>query len=185
MSAETRKFPRLFLALWPEEAVRGRLRVVLREVREAAEGRWVRPENLHITLAFLGDVAEDRVDSVTEIARGIEVPAFTLVLDRIECWPRKGVLYLAPAATPPELKNLAEGLAVRLAEAGFTLEQRSYRAHLTLARKARATSRLHMLDDFVVWSVRSFCLVESRLHSGGAEYRVRNRFALQGHKAIP
>jgi 2'-5' RNA ligase len=125
---------RLFLALWPDDAVRG-------NVQAHAEG-WVipagsvryTPQDWHVTLHFLGSIPTDRV---VTIAAGIDVPIepFELVLDQPRLWPR-GLAVVGASRTPPALKSLHERLADALRGLQLTVETRPYRPHLTLARRA-------------------------------------------------
>ena len=133
-------------------------------------GKWVRPDNLHMTLVFLGSVDRERVPDIHRVALETAVPEFTLALDRAEFWRRNGIVCLAPSQMPEALKDLAEGLARRLGEAGFAREDRPYRAHLTLARKGRSELDALALPEPVAWEVRSFSLVESCGGPGGLAY---------------
>lgn len=180
-----RKASRIFLALWPDETVRSRLAAVLDSLKTTVAGKWVKRDNLHMTLAFLGDVDEERLPEIGRIAAGTAGSGLTLVLDRAEFWPRNGIVCLAASQTPPVLKDLAEGLAHRLGEAGFAIETRPYRAHLTLARKGRSDRTLIALPEPVVWRVDSFSLVESRLSPEGSAYILRETWPLQDPEAIP
>ena len=77
---------RLFFALWPDDATRGRIvDATARQVRAAA-GRTTPRENLHVTLAFLGGVPESRLTPLADVAGQIASLSFDLVLDRIEYW---------------------------------------------------------------------------------------------------
>jgi 2'-5' RNA ligase len=178
------KSVRVFLALWPGETVRSRLIDTLDALKPAVSGKWVKRDNLHMTLAFLGDVDAARLPEISRIGAETAGAKFTLVLDRAEFWPRNGIVCLA-GQTPPALKGLAEGLTHRLAEAGFAMETRPYRAHLTLARKGRSDRTPITLPEPVVWRVDSFSLVESRLSREGSTYILRGTWLLQDPKAIP
>jgi 2'-5' RNA ligase len=177
---------RLFFALWPDAAVRGSLAQFIETLKQTATARWVEPENLHITLAFLGEVNEDQLPLIDRIGGGINGQSFELALDRIEFWPKREIVWLSPSSTPPALENLANGLTAGVRQAGLAMENRPYRAHLTLARKAhpsRISSRV--LDNPIRWNVESFCLIESHLSRMGSRYRVRKSWNLSGFQAIP
>ena len=161
---------RLFFALWPDEALRSRLAETARAFKDTARGNWVKPANLHLTLAFLGDIEAERWPELSRIAADTQAPEFTLRLDRFEFWPRNGIVCLAPSRVPRALGELAAGLANRLGEAGLLRETRPYRAHLTLARQGRCAHRALSLAEPVTWSIRTFCLVESRLGKEGPSY---------------
>jgi 2'-5' RNA ligase len=185
MSAGNKTASRVFLALWPDETTRSRLIDVVGLLKKGITGKWVKPDNLHITLAFLGNVDAERLPEVGRIAAMAAGPGFTLVLDRVEFWPRNGIVCLAPSRTPQELVNLADCLAGRLGEAGFAMERRPYRAHLTLARKGRSEQSLIVLPKPVEWRIGSFNLVESLPDKEGAVYILREAWSLQDSETIP
>lgn len=176
---------RLFLALWPDAAVRARLVNIMGNLKRDMSGAWVKPDNLHMTLAFLGDIAPERSAEIHRVAGEVTGLGFTLSLDHVEFWSRNGIICLAPPATPPELQALAGDLARSLNAAGFTLETRPYRAHLTLARKGRATINRVALAEPVVWKVDALHLVESQLGQNGARYRCLRSWPLPVAKATP
>jgi len=163
---------RLFFALWPDDRVRGELVAVVNRLRSSVSAKWVNTDKLHMTLAFLGDVEADRLTALESVADLLDGPAFELTLDRIELWRKPGIVCLG-SSTPPEALNiLAAGLAKNLRAAGFELETRPFRAHLTLARKARHLSANSELAAPLHWSVASFCLVQSRIDRQGSHYEI-------------
>jgi len=185
MSAEIKTL-RLFFALWPDEAVRASLARVVETLKQANTAKWVKPEKLHITLAFLGGVNEDRLPLVGRVADGVVGQSFELNLDRIEFWPRSGIICLSPAKAPEALKNLANSLNAELGRAGFAMENRPYRAHLTLARKGCPNGVLpQALDSPIRWGVSSFSLIESQIGRAGSPHRVRKRWDLPSFQAVP
>jgi len=148
----------LFLALWPDDTVRCR-------IREHAD-RWVFPSgsvrygppDWHVTLHFLGRVPAERVP---DLAVNIDVPRepFELVLDRPTIWPR-GLAVVSASTTPRALKSLHARLGEALLGMEQAVETRPYRPHLTLARRAEAA----VMPDPpvpVVWPVSGFVLVVS------------------------
>lgn len=172
---------RLFFALWPDECVRGELVAVLGRLQESVAARWVSPDKLHMTLAFLGEVQADRVGALTEAAgNGLMVPAFELKLDRLEFWRRPGIVCLGSSSPPAPLMELATALARNLRTAGFELEKRPFKVHLTLARRARNRPPDLELIDPVLWPVSSFALVESQLDRKGSAYFSLRSWALAG-----
>jgi 2'-5' RNA ligase len=176
---------RLFLALWPDEAVRAQLMEARADLAGRMDGRWIKPENLHLTLAFLGDVEQARIDEVTRIAGETAGAGFHLRLDRAEFWPRNGVVCLSASQIPEPLQALAAELARGLGAAGFPLEARAFRAHLTLARRGRSRDTRLDLPTPVDWPVDAFRLVASRLSPAEADYRCLAAWPLQESEAIP
>lgn len=176
---------RLFLALWPDDAVRAQIMAARAGLAGHMDGRWIKPENLHLTLAFLGDVDQARIAEVMRIAGEIPGADFELRLDRAEFWPRNGVVCLSASRIPEPLQALAAELARGLGAAGFPLEARAFRAHLTLARKGRSRDTRLDLPEPIGWPVAGFRLVASRLSPAGADYRCVAAWPLRESKAIP
>ncbi len=167
---------RLFFALWPEDGL-GHTMVQLARDHVHGSGRWVRPENLHVTLVFLGAVDGARRACVEAAADGIRGQSFTLELDRITWWSRPRVLCAGCSRMPSALLDLVGELKRGCQDCGFEPERRPYRAHLTLARKVAAGQPSTTIEA-PAWRVRDFCLVESRTLTTGAEYSVLRTWAL-------
>lgn len=165
-----RKSARLFYAVWPDETLRSQMGEAVAWLKLSATGKWVRTDNLHLTLAFLGEVEETRWPDLDRIGAKAAGTGFTVVFDRVEFWPWNGIICLGSSETPEALKELAKRLAGQLGEAGFAIESRPYRAHVTLARKGRADRTRIALAEPIVWTMRSFCLVESRREPEGSVY---------------
>lgn len=165
---------RVFFALWPdEETSRAIVRATRRAVRVSGGAPMAR-ERLHVTVAFLGGLTAEQL----ELARGvmpIGVGPFELELDVLGVWPQSRTLWLAGRRVPPALNELHERLAVALEERGFEREQRIYRPHVTLARRARAVDET---VDAIVWPVRDVVLAESLPVPRGVHYEILERWPL-------
>jgi 2'-5' RNA ligase len=163
---------RLFLALWPDK----RLRSALARHRDAwhwpADARRVRTDKLHLTLHFIGAVPAARTAGLLS---GLAVPfdAFEVVLDRPALWPQ-GLAVLEPQAVPPPLAALHTALGEVLRAAGLPVEERPFRPHLTLARRAPG-ARPPAQAAVLRWAVSHYALVASDLGAGGG-YRVLARY---------
>ena len=160
---------RLFFALWPDHRQRERLRDVINSVAKSVEGQPVDRRNWHVTLAFIGAFPEHRVPFLLERAAEIQVEPFRLNFDRLEYWPRPRVASLTAATVPAELQALVDALNSVLRDAGIEPEERVYRPHITVVRRARAftTERLAQRTS-TEWS--SFELMESVSGPGGVSY---------------
>jgi 2'-5' RNA ligase len=170
MSAPAEATHRLFLALWPDAAVRQRLAAIASIV---AGGRKVPPDNLHLTLVFLGATSDAQWRDYVAALRDLPVPALTLSLERLGWWPRSGILWLGMPQPPPALLDLVNELNRRLAACGFSPESRPFQVHVTLARKFSGPLPLTTLAEPVVWPVDRVTLVESLHEAGGVRYVVR------------
>jgi RNA 2',3'-cyclic 3'-phosphodiesterase len=168
--------PRLFFALWPDAAVRGKLYRAAQAAHRGSGGRLMRRANLHQTLVFVGTVADDGIASVKAAAAGINAPPFNLEFGSTGYWRHNRIIWAAPAATPLPLTALVGALEAGLARAGIDFDRRLYSPHVTLVRDARApTSLPPMCFD---WPARDFVLVESGRDSSGVAYRVIARWPL-------
>ena len=125
---------RLFFALWPDEDARDALAALARDVALVADGKPTPPGKIHLTLAFLGEVAHRRSEAVAA-AREVRGAPFALKLDRVGSFRRAKVAWAGASAAPRALIDLQEALAERLAARGFVLEERDFAPHLTLARR--------------------------------------------------
>jgi len=101
---------RLFFALWPDDEVRARLTRWSRELHALCGGRATRPENLHVTLAFLGSVEEARVAEVERAAGEVAPRAVSLVLDQPGYWKHNRIAWAGASVVPPELEALVSEL---------------------------------------------------------------------------
>lgn len=165
---------RLFIAIeLPDE-----LKVELARLRAAlSSARWVPAEQLHLTLAFLGEVDQATTAELTTQLADIQTDAFRLTLAGIGCFPdqrRPRVLWIGVKAEP-KLLRLAETIQQTLLAAGIALEERPFSPHITLARlKLPAARELgafidqHGKKTFQPFSVREFTLFQSRLSKDGA-----------------
>ena len=123
---------RLFVALDLSEEVRNALRRGMDALRDQGSGNFTRPENLHLTLAFLGETP--RVKVAAAAVQAVEAPAFSIAFSGIG---RFGDLYWAGVAPSPALTVLQRQVSALLEARGFSLDRRPFRPHLTLCRGFR------------------------------------------------
>ena len=159
---------RAFFALWPGESTRKELLRATRTAVRRSGGRGTPPGNLHITLAFLGPVTQADLERVMEVPP-IPSPEFPIELDRLGYWRGSRVLWLGPTRQPAALLDLERRLWDALVAVGFERERRPYRAHVTLARKARPVEQA---INPVVWPVSELALVQSRPGARHSVYEV-------------
>jgi RNA 2',3'-cyclic 3'-phosphodiesterase len=165
----------MFFALWPEPAVQAGLAQHGRELQRQVGGRPTRQGSIHLTLAFLGDVALDRMEVVGAVGSRAEFEPFSFTLETAGCWGHNGVAWLGPRVTPKPLLSLVASLRGALRENGFRVEERPYAAHVTVVRKARCGPLDHTVVP-VEWRVDEFVLVRSELNAEGARYVVIGRW---------
>lgn len=172
---------RMFLALWPNDAVRARLAATCRAL-ELNGGRLIAAQNLHVTLVFLGAVDAARRACVETALSSVRGNAFEFALTRVEWRRRGGMVWLAAPEVPAALRELAASLNAALIPCGHRAEPRPFRLHVTAARDVRRAGRRQALAP-IVWRAHDFCLVSSRLTPEGSEYSIDRRWPLSGHPA--
>lgn len=149
---------RLFLALWPDDAVRARIAAYRDAWRWPAGAKPVPDEKLHLTLHFIGAFARDRIAALSEALAKVETEPLCLSGGGAEIW-RGGIAVLSVASVPA-LTGLHERLGGALAGLGIELEARPFAPHVTLARKARG-AEAPVLPAELDWWARAPVLVES------------------------
>ena len=161
---------RLFFALWPDAALRATAAVRVATLAPAGVGRPQRPDQLHVTLVFLGAVAEARIADVHAVAAGVTAAPFAVELDRLEYWRKPRVLSLCASVVPPVLETLVERLRRELAARELPTESRPYVPHLTLARKVVRYEPSSGTVEPLRWPAPAITLVESRNVDSGSHY---------------
>lgn len=170
---------RVFFALWPRAETQVALHECAVGLHAQCGGRLLRRETLHVTLAFLGEQAPDRLELLRRIAAGQVGKASDLVLDRCGSWHEHRIVWTGPQRTPEQLVELARALNAALRADGFTIDRRPFSAHVTLLRNARRAPP-PLSTKPVFWRVDSFVLVASELDREGARYRIIDRWPLAG-----
>jgi len=157
--------------------------------RTGADVKWVERENLHLTLKFLGEVEESRLDAVRGSARDIAAgtPAMAMRYRGIGCFPHERaprVVWVGTAFAPDAIGTLAARLETELAARGFPTENRPFRGHVTLGRvrsprgaKDLARELGGLRDgDFGGQAADGFVLFRSDLGPSGPKYSVLETF---------
>ncbi|MBR5756199.1 MAG: RNA 2',3'-cyclic phosphodiesterase [Firmicutes bacterium] len=126
---------RLFIAIGFDDATKGKILAVQRRLKELGSGRFTTPENIHLTLAFLGEVGEDRLSDVKAAMDKVTVPKLKLSFEKIGCFRRDSELWWIGLREDPALLKMQKELTGSLKDAGFKLESRKFRPHITLARE--------------------------------------------------
>ena len=178
---------RAFIAISPDEDACRHLAAALGRLVDEPLLRPIPAENLHLTLAFLGEIGTVQVDSATAAVRsvGAKLVPFGLHIDGelLALDARRRVLAVAVKGDIDPLNRLWRQLQHALAENGFPATERRFRPHLTLARiRPRASAR----ERSAIWraaessleplhvefGVRGLGLYRSHIGSSGASYQL-------------
>jgi 2'-5' RNA ligase len=164
---------RLFFALWPDEAVREQLVLWSRELRAVCGGRPTRAENLHVTLAFLGNVDDARVAEVERAAGEVRPCGVSLVLDQPGYWKHNRIAWAGASAVPAELDAMVVDLRSALSRSNIGFDgKKGFVSHVTLLRDAREPRAMPALEP-IEWRLDGFALVQSVTLPRGSRYEVR------------
>ena len=139
---------RLFVAVEVEDAARHVAVEIARELRSTIgptlEARWVPPENMHLTVRFIGNVDDGRAPALIDaLTPPLDIPTFEIALGGCGVFPPTGApraLWIGLAQGLPGLVSMHEAFNRRLVPFGFEPETRPFSAHLTLARFKDAPS---------------------------------------------
>ena len=166
----------------------------LREQFPEVRAGWPRAENLHLTLKFIGEIAEERV---RELSRAAERAAqtlkpFDLEIESGGAFPPRGsprILWLGVKDSAGGLVSLQARLEDECAATGFQRDERPFHPHLTLARLrapqgARQLAKKHQETGFMAigFSVKELVVMRSQLGAGGSRYTVISRHSLRAGK---
>lgn len=129
---------RLFVAINFDEETKARLCGVQDRLKALGAGNFSRPENLHLTLVFLGETQPEKLAEICALMEGLRFPRLELSFDRADFFSREdGALWWLGLAPNRALFALQRELAQGLEQAGFPIERRRFSPHITLARQFR------------------------------------------------
>jgi 2'-5' RNA ligase len=186
---------RMFVALEIPSAVRENLAELLKYLRAfSPQTRWVRAENLHVTLKFIGEVPEANLADIRGALMGARSDeAVTLDFRGLGFFPNEKHphVFWAGIAASANLKTLAADIDKATEKLGIPREQRPFSPHLTLARfeprelteRLRAAIRENAARDFGSLHTSQFHLIESKLKPSGAEYTTLESFPFAAAEA--
>ena len=163
---------RLFFAVTPDEGARQSLMAFAADVASVTGGRAPRAENLHLTVAFLGEVDQQRVADVEAIGAASATVSgpFVITFDRVGLFRDAGVAWIAPSETPAGLLRIVAALRNALQAKGMRVDHRDFRPHVTLAR--RCTRPLSgVAAPHIQWQVEALALIASQTLPEGPLYR--------------
>lgn len=165
-----RKSTRVFFAILPNKQIQKQLIHHSETLESICGGRKVRMQHLHLTLLFLGNVEIHRIQTLQQIAESIPAKKFEFKLDTIDYWRHNHIICIQSKKFPAELFSLADSLKIALSNGGFTFDNRAYKPHITLFRKAIHHVISTDLIKPIQWCVNQWSLVQSKPTHSGVEY---------------
>ena len=186
---------RLFIAIELSEPVRRHLDSLVTALELSGEGgelptvSWIKRENWHITLKFLGEVEENRVSELSRAFSQVAVEPIRLSVDRMVYFPKRGPVRVIAAGLGEDvgrLSQLQRSIEIISEQIGFPSEDREYTPHVTFGRSRTGergndwislrNTRLESKFPGPAFIAESFALMRSELASTGSKYEVLQRF---------
>ncbi|MFA6186147.1 MAG: RNA 2',3'-cyclic phosphodiesterase [Phycisphaerae bacterium] len=185
---------RLFIAIDIDDAVKAAIVKLQQRMKQSLRNgnglKWVEPEQMHLTLKFLGEVNDGRLDEIAETINiaCLEKRAFEFELSAVGTFGRPSkVLWLGSEKQSGELLALVDSVELALQELGFEKENRPFSAHLTLARvkdnciekNLRRVVNENQKVEIPMVLVGSVCLYKSQLTLTGPVYTLLRKIELK------
>ena len=177
---------RLFIAISLSEEIKKSLAILQKRLASSIKNvKWVEPENIHLTLKFLGET--DKVEDIAECCQKVVEgkPSFYISLGGVGGFPNlviPRVIWVGIDQGKDRVSQIARDLEERLHKIGFPKETRGLKPHLTLAR-IKLPKRVPIPDielKQAKMEVSSIQLIQSTLTLKGATYQVVKEFELEG-----
>ena len=176
---------RLFIALKIPDVVKDKILDVCHEISDSPDlFRWEKPEKIHLTLKFIGEVEEELVSSIAkEIAFIEEYNSFNFNVTKFGFFYRNGLpgILWAGLKTDESFHKLVEQLNDRLSIFSIPVERRKFKPHLTMLRLKKDPGKKFILKfeehSFDNWNFNSseISLIKSELFPAGARYtKIKN-----------
>ncbi|KUG22579.1 2'-5' rna ligase [hydrocarbon metagenome] len=193
--ADNEKNIRAFLAIEPPEDILQKISGLQDKLRREISGRisWTRPQGQHLTLKFFGDISREDINNISAAVqkRVVAERKLNLKVEKMGVFPdarKPGVLWCGVTGDVEKLIALQKKLDSDFAALGFPAEERSFKAHLTLARIkdprdiAGMSEALKKHGEFTAgdFVADKLFLFQSNLSPQGAVYTKLAEFALGG-----
>ena len=158
---------RLFIAIPMKKAMQEKIKDVQAQfLHQQVRGNYTPPENLHMTLAFIGEFGDP--DRVLDALEDVRFRPFRITMDRLGQFDR---LWWTGLSRCPELDTLVHNVRYALAENGIPFDRKRFRPHITILRKAEYTRDLEpVLVAPASMIVDSFSLMQSTRGKNGMIY---------------
>jgi 2'-5' RNA ligase len=187
---------RVFIAVDIDQTIRAALGDLQQQLQKKADIRksdvkWVKPDSIHLTLKFLGEIEDKQVADVCNIVKDVASrhKGFELCIESVGCFGGKSarVVWVDVGQGKENLLQLQKDLEQQLAEAGWPPEEREFAGHLTLCRVKDSKAGLKLAQTVENYrdlklgtiSVGSVCVYQSQLTPSGPIYTVLGNYQLQ------
>ncbi|MDP1853460.1 MAG: RNA 2',3'-cyclic phosphodiesterase [Candidatus Omnitrophota bacterium] len=174
---------RTFIAIELTNGIQDKLASLQEKLKSAsADVKWVNPSNIHLTLKFLGDTDEKKIDPIKNIINklAIKFKAFNSEVSGLGAFPnlQSPRVIWAGLSNADTISAISETLEDGLEKLGFPKEKHSFKPHLTLGR-VRCPKNIDILEKILaenldfkagILEIKTVCLIESKLSPKGPAY---------------
>ena len=175
---------RCFIAISLPEELKAKISGIQEKLKAAgADVSWTRPEGMHLTLKFFGEIEDKRIPKIEKALDAVVdgIPTFTLSVSGMGTFPdmrRPRVIWIGLKEDGGNLLRLQKGVEEDLKKTGFPSEDRRFTPHITLGRirsNKNTDKLLRLIEEEKVEELGSFDvsevhLIKSELKPAGAEY---------------
>lgn len=182
---------RVFIAIGLPDDLKDRLSESAARLEPLGEGvKWVHRDLMHVTLAFLGEIAPAFLQHINSAVQKVceTSPRFSCEVSGYGFWgtKRNPTTVWAAVSMPPELEQLQERLSKAVKKFGFTVDTENFRPHITLGRCRESCRNRRLIEamdtdenaEFGQLAVNKVTIYESRLGPKGPVYRTLMKFPL-------
>lgn len=171
--------PRLFISINCDDKVKAQLLSVQEKIKaQSVKGSFSRPENLHLTLVFLGETPADKIPliaSVIEKALTPPLDPFTLTFSTVGCFThsKKELWWIGVDRNDPPLvilKTIRRRIADGLYSGEIIFDNRPFNPHITLGREIKHTSPIIIPKQEIIYPVNRISLMKSERVGGILTY---------------
>ena len=139
-------------------------------MHKVSGGRMTRPENLHLTLAFLGPTDATRLAELEAVAASVKTVNCILTLDEAGYWKHNHIAWAGSTKVPDKLAGMVQELRDALKKNGFRFDPKPFKPHVSLIRDAKDPGG--PAKRSIRWKVSGFSLVRAYRDDLGLLYRV-------------
>ncbi len=169
---------RIFIALELPEEIKKEIAKLQKKLRKAgAKATWVKPEIVHLTLAFLGSVTHKQLEIIHKILGEITFKPIKLELGLLGCFPnpeRPRIIFVELRGDLKELHYLANQIRQNLKKEAIQFDNKPFVAHITLGRVKKRQNLTHIFKGIkpkkIEFLAQEITLNQSELTSSGPQY---------------
>jgi RNA 2',3'-cyclic 3'-phosphodiesterase len=187
---------RVFIAIDIDDKIRKAIADLQKQIASKVDVKkgdlkWVEPNNIHLTLKFLGEISDEQLEEVSEIAKTVASAhnKFTLDIESVGSFGGRSakIVWVGAGKGTDSLLALQKDLDDLLDQAGFPKEDREFSAHLTLCRVNHPIAGIKMGEAIAQFShlklgsiaAESLCVYQSQLTPTGPNYTLLGEFKLR------